>query len=128
MGRVCLLWGHTMAPLWGALTKPRPLGVAVYSTYNLRAVVFPSMLRRSNKLLYGLPYNSPDEISSGRKNRSLRPFSISITLQYAGYAENSINPGARRTYLFVRHTTLPVLAATLELSEFQYNTPYGRNP
>ena len=30
MGHVCLLWGHTIAPLWGALTKPRPLGVAVY--------------------------------------------------------------------------------------------------
>jgi len=30
MGRVCLLWGHTTAPLWGALARPRPLGVAVY--------------------------------------------------------------------------------------------------
>ena len=38
--------------------------------------------------------------------------------KYAGYAENSINPRVSQTYLFVRHTTLPALAATLELSEF----------
>ncbi len=76
-----------------------------------------------DKLLYGFPDNSPDEISSDRKNRSFRPFSISITLQYAGYAENSINPGVWQTYLFVRHMTLLVLAVTLELSESQYNTP-----
>ncbi len=37
--------------------------------------------------------------------------------------ENSINPGLWQTYLFVRHTTLLVLAVTLELSESQYNTP-----
>jgi len=76
-----------------------------------------------NKSLYGFPDNSPDEISSGRKNWSFRPFSISITLQYAGYAENSINPGVCQTYLFDHHMTLLVLAVTLEFSESQCNTP-----
>ena len=86
--------------------------VLVYSKYVSFVISF-----RTNKLLYGLPDNSLDETASKLRNWSSGPFSISITLQYAGHAENSINPRVWQTYLFARHTTLPVLAATLELSE-----------
>ena len=41
-------------------------------------------------------------------------------------AKNSINPGVRLTYLFGRYTTRLVLAATMELSESQYNTSWTK--